>query len=123
MTRKKKDRFLGDLAAIIVCILSFLLAGQKAVLQTEIEDVRAGALAGGTYTGSFEGCRWSSTLEVTVKDGRIDKIAIIKDRAVPSWDKTAAFFDAVIEKQTPAVDAMGAVVKFQNRNSFCKRCL
>jgi uncharacterized protein with FMN-binding domain len=65
----------------------------------------------GTYTGKYDGGRWSNELSVTVKDHKITKIDVVKDVTFPKPEWTDQLFKEVIEKQSVDVDVVsGATV-------------
>jgi len=116
MEKKKKKKIagwivLGAVAVLVIVAVSFLMAGQGEILGMEIRDVPAQGIADGAYTGSFDGYRWSNTLQVTVSGGEITGIDIIKDQAAAKPEFAAELFAGVIEKQSLAVDTVsGATV-------------
>lgn len=114
--KKKKKRIalwivLGVAAVLVIFAASFLMMGQDEILDMEIRDMSARGIPDGTYAGSFDGYRWTNALTVTVNGGRITEIDIVKDQAVAAPDVSSELFAGVIEKQSPAVDAVsGATV-------------
>lgn len=117
MEQKKKKKkiarwiVLGVVAALVIIAVSFLMMGQGAILGMEIRDVSAQGIPDGTYTGSFDGYRWSNTLQVTVSGEQITEIGIVKDESVAVPDVSNKLFAGIIEKQSTAVDAVsGATV-------------
>ena len=117
MKQKKKKKkivlwiVLGAAGALVIFAASFLMMGQGAIMGMEIRGLSAQGMADGTYTGSFDGYRWSNTLQVTVGGEKITGIDILKDQAAALPDVSVKLFAAVIEKQTVAVDTVsGATV-------------
>jgi uncharacterized protein with FMN-binding domain len=117
MEKKKKKRrialwiVLGAVGALVIFAVSFLMLGQGAIMGIKIKDISAQGIADGTYTGSFDGHRWSNTLSVTVSGEKITGIGIMKDQSVAVPDVSNELFADVIEKQSAAVDTVsGATV-------------
>lgn len=117
MKQKKKKKkivlwiVLGAVAALVIIAVSFLMMGQGAIMGMEIHDVSAQGIADGTYTGSFDGYRWSNTLSVSVSGEKITGIDVTRDQSVAVPDVSDKLFASVIEKQSTAVDAVsGATV-------------
>ncbi len=65
---------------------------------TNVED--------GTYTGSYEGGRWTNTLQVTVKNHRITGIKVVKDVAFSKPELSEDLFRRVVDAQTTKVDVV-----------------
>jgi uncharacterized protein with FMN-binding domain len=65
---------------------------------TNVED--------GTYTGSYEGGRWTNTLQVTVKDHRITGIKVVKDVAFSKPELSEDLFSRVVDAQNTKVDVV-----------------
>lgn len=65
---------------------------------TNVED--------GTYTGSYEGGRWTNTLQVTVKDHRITGIKVLKDVAFSKPELSEDLFSRVVDAQNTKVDVV-----------------
>jgi uncharacterized protein with FMN-binding domain len=114
--KKKKRRIalwivLGVVAFLVIFSASFLMMGQGTIKEMTIGNVSAAEVPDGTYTGNFDGYRWSNTLQVTVAGGKITGIEMIKDQSVAVPDVSGKLFAAVVEKQSLQVDAVtGATV-------------
>lgn len=103
-----------------VVLVFFLIAGGGIFyLSRGLEDgksikvnaVEPSALKDGVYTGEYKDGRWSNSLKVTVKSGKITAIDILKDVTFPKPEWTKALFEKVIEKQNIDVDVIsGATV-------------
>ncbi|MDP4152025.1 MAG: FMN-binding protein [Bacillota bacterium] len=115
MKRKKAGLIIGIILAIILiallCMAAFLMAGQKKIKNTDIQNISVQNMPDGVYRGSFSGYRWSNTLDVTISGGKIVDIKVVKDVKVPVSDVTDKLFNSIKEKQNIDVDAIsGATV-------------
>ena len=114
--KKKKRRIvllivLGVVAFLVIFAMSFLMMGQGMIKGMSIGNISVADIPDGTYTGSFDGYRWSNTLQVTLHAGQITDIEIIKDQSVAVPDVSGKLFDSIKEKQSLQVDAVtGATV-------------
>lgn len=80
-------------------------AGIRKTVQLKMGDADLAAIADGAYVGTYDCGRFSNSVEVQVADHKIVGVKVIKDQK----GSTGAFqkiFDAVIAKQSPAVDAI-----------------
>ena len=106
-------------ALIFVVVIIFIIAVVSFVMTRGLNDVKTMAISevnlsniqDGTYTGNFDGGRWSNQIEVKIKDHKITNIEIVKDIKFPMEDIAERIFDNVIEQQSTAVDVIsGATV-------------
>lgn len=118
MKKKSKKVLLIVLASIftvvailIISAFLFLMGGQDKIKSMQIENVSIQDVPNGTYTGTFNGNRWSNTLEVTVNDGKITDIKVVKDQKISVPEVTDTLFQTVKRTQTLQVDVVtGATV-------------
>lgn len=96
---------------IIVGVSVFMTIGLKDIQTMVINEVDLNHVQDGTYTGNFDGGRWSNQVEVKIKEQKITNIKIIKDIRFPMTDIAEKIFDQVIEQQSITVDVIsGATV-------------
>lgn len=109
------------LKIILGIVILFLLIGAGGVFylsrglatgaKVEVSGVNLNSLQDGTYTGSYEGGRWSNEVKVTIKDHKIVDIKLVKDVSIPKDEATKELFDRVIKEQNTAADVVsGATV-------------
>jgi uncharacterized protein with FMN-binding domain len=84
----------------------WITSGLSRYKKMPIGKVELSKVKDGSYTGSFNGGRWSNTVQVTVKDHKITSVKIVKDVQFADDAKTRQLFDRVVEAQTPQVDAI-----------------
>lgn len=77
----------------------------KRIESVEIMDVDLTQIANGVYTGEFGDFLVDVQLEVTVKDHKIEKIEIIKQRSGPGYEAIETV-DRIIDAQSPKVDVV-----------------
>jgi len=77
----------------------------KRIESVEIMDVDLTQIANGVYTGEFGDFLVDVQLEVTVKDHKIEKIEIIKQRSGPGYEAIETV-DRIIDAQLPKVDVV-----------------
>ncbi len=85
------------LAALIVLALIYSLLGMQRALSLRIGTVDLGQVADGTYTGSYDSYRWSTTVEVTVKNHAVTDIRAVKAQA--GTERIAETLVSEIEQQ------------------------
>lgn len=84
----------------------FISRGLEAGKALEINDVNLSGLNDGTYSGAYEGGRWTNEVNVTIKGHKIAGIEIVKDVLLPKPEITAELVNKVLEKQSPKIDAV-----------------
>jgi uncharacterized protein with FMN-binding domain len=84
----------------------YLIRGLAAGSQVTVNAVNPAALGDGTYAGEYRAGRWSNTVQVTVREGRMTEIQVVKDVIFPKPAVTAEILDRVMTAQSPAVDAV-----------------
>jgi uncharacterized protein with FMN-binding domain len=101
------------------CVLVFLVAivlimsnGLSEGANVTLSGVNLSNIADGTYTGAYDFKRWSNTVSVQVKDGRITSIGIVDDVfGAGVTNASGEIIRRVIETQDTRVDAVsGATV-------------
>lgn len=76
-----------------------------------VNEVKTTRLIDGDYNGEYKSGRWSNEVKVTIKEGKISALEVIKDVTFPKPEWTKQLFDKVIEKQSTEVDVIsGATV-------------
>ena len=96
------------IVTIIIGVLIFFSNTRKnldALNDIRIENIDLSAVPDGTYEGSYDSFPVSVTVEVTVRDGKIGDIILV--RHVNGQGQTAeAIVDEVIKQQSLQVDAV-----------------
>ena len=85
--------------------------GLKAGENLVIKAVTPSSFSDGKYKGNYTNGRWTNEVQVTIKNGKITVIDLVKDVtfAKPEW--TNELFDMIIQKQNTEVDIVsGATV-------------
>jgi len=108
--------FLTVIAILFVLIgltLAAALPGLKEVTDLDIESVDLTQIPDGSYTGSYDSYRWSTTVEVTILDHRITDIqsVIIQDGRD---SLTEDLKEKVLSEQTADVDAVSGATASSN---------
>lgn len=89
----------------------YLTRGLDEGMQVDISSIDATSVKDGTYEGTYEAGRWSNTVVVTVKDGKITDIQVKDNVALPQEGLSDEIFKRVMDKQNVQVDAVtGATV-------------
>ncbi len=91
--------------------LFYISRGLDAGSKVEISAVDPSSLSDGTYEGSYSAGRWSNEVAVTIKEGKITDIKVVKDVGFVQEGLSGKIFDRVIKSQNTTVDAVsGATV-------------
>jgi uncharacterized protein with FMN-binding domain len=102
------------LAAILVIISgfsAFLFLGKNQTMNLQINDVDLLNVADGTYTGTYNGFRWTNTVEVTVSNHQITDIEVVKPQMVAKAETIGQMKQAVLSQQNLEVDVVsGATI-------------
>lgn len=102
--------FIG-IAAIGAAGVLYITHGLKAGENLEISPVTPAALGDGVYNGFYSAGRWTNEVAVTVADGKISNIQIVRDVRFADSGTADEVFRRVLEAQNTAVDAVaGATV-------------
>ncbi len=97
------------LIGVVVTVL--MTMGLNDIKAMVINEVDINRMQDGTYTGNFDGRRWSNQVEVEIKGQEITSIKIAKDIKFPMEGIAEKIFNQVIEQQSTAVDVIsGATV-------------
>lgn len=109
MRFKKTKIFLCVLLVIIVSGLFIMTRGIKEGKAIEINSVDISKLEDGTYVGKYSKDRWTSEVEVSVKNKKIENIKVLSQPLTP--DVSSELSEKIIEKQNVNVDVIsGATV-------------
>lgn len=99
------------LVVIIGGFFTFVLFGKEKVKKVKIGDINISSTPNGTYTGSFDGYRWTNTVKVTVADHKITDIEVIKPQVFAKAETINELKNKVISSQNLQVDTVtGATV-------------
>lgn len=83
--------------------------GIKEGKNVEINSVDISKLEDGTYVGKYSKDRWTSEVEVSVKNQKIENIKVLTEPLTP--DVSSELWEKIIEKQNVNVDVIsGATV-------------
>lgn len=96
----------GILAVAIAASRVFGTIGVRRVVELKIGDANLASVPDGTYRGSYDGGRFSNTVEVDVADHRITNIRLVKDITFRMASIRQQLFDKVIAGQSLSVDAV-----------------
>jgi uncharacterized protein with FMN-binding domain len=89
----------------------YITRGLEAGKNVTIETVNPVGLEDGDYNGKYKSGRWSNEVKVTVKDGKITDIVVVKDVTMPKPEVTEELFERIIQKQDTDIDVVsGATV-------------
>jgi len=99
------------LLVIIIILLAggglfYLSRGLDSGSRVPINEVDLSALTDGTYTGTYEGGRWTNTVKVTIKDHRITDIEIVDDLLFSQPEVVDKILARVIDEQKVNVDVI-----------------
>ncbi|MDD4518886.1 MAG: FMN-binding protein [Limnochordia bacterium] len=101
----------GVLVVLVVAGLLYLSRGLNQGASITIDEIDISSLPDGIYEGTYRAGRWTNTVEVDVADGRMTAIRVVKDVQFALAEVRKQTIDRVLEKQSPAVDAVsGATV-------------
>lgn len=101
---------LGILAAIILVFTIFISRGLS-IKDDIIQNIDISKVPDGVYQGKYSGNRFANELQVTVVDGKISNIVIVKDMIIAIPDLSAKLFDEIRAEQSLQVDTVsGATV-------------
>ncbi len=109
-----EGNMVGKIILIIVIVIlalggiMFLFAtrGLKKVKNLPLEDIDISSIPDGEYTGSFTGYRWSNTVRVTVKDGKITDFEVVEEKMQGGDEVINGVKEKLIEKQDLHIDAV-----------------
>jgi uncharacterized protein with FMN-binding domain len=104
----------------------FLNAGIKNIKNMEIKSIDLGNISDGDYKGEFSKSRWSYKVDVKVKDHKIQEIKYSDNSLTAVFMKKIddSIIKAIIEKQTPVIDAVsGATVNTKALSKAVEKAL
>jgi len=107
--RKGIKILLGVIIAVVLIVggfYLFLTSGMDQTANLVIGDVTAAGIADGTYEGAYDGARWSNSVRVTVKDGKITDIEVVKTPTFSKPETIDQLTERVIEAQSTGVDVV-----------------
>lgn len=91
--------------------LFYITRGLDEGSKVGISPVDPSSLSDGTYKGSYNAGRWSNEVAVTIKEGKISEIELIKDVKFVQERLSDEIFGRVMEAQNTTIDAVsGATV-------------
>lgn len=109
MMFKKTKIFLSVLIVIIGTGFFAMTRGIKEGKNVEINSLDISKLEDGTYVGKYSKDRWTSEVEVSVKNQKIENIKVLTEPLTP--DVSSELSEKIIEKQNVNVDVIsGATV-------------
>ena len=112
--KKYKKIILGVIATFILLIAAlfiYMTNGLESGKVMVVNHVDVAKLADGTYSGKYDGGRWSNEVSVKVSNGKIIEISIIKSVAIEDAKITKELINSVIKNQDTAIDVVsGATV-------------
>lgn len=101
---------LAVFAAILAGGFLFLLRGLD-LARVQIKDIDIAKVKNGTYTGELGGSRFANKLAVTVKDGKVVDVQVLKDMTIAMPELPTQVFDKVKARQSLQIDTVaGATV-------------
>lgn len=121
-TVKKIMKVLGGIFISVILIIAvfaaFLMMGKTKTLNLELHGLSLENVDDGTYIGSYDGFRWSNTVEISVKDHQITDIKEIKSQVFATKENVQKLKNLVISQQTTKVDAISGATA--DSNAFLK---
>lgn len=97
--------------AFIVLIAAMAFPGMQKTRTLTIQDVDMSQVQDGTYTGTYQGFRFTNIVEVAVKDHRIVSIDVIKTQRE---ELSETLKNEVITAQSPVIDMVSGATLDQN---------
>ncbi len=103
--------FIVILAVVSASLVAWLSRGLKEVGQETVAPIVFSDLEDGTYVGMYDRYRWTCEVEVTVENGRIVAIKLLRDHRMPVDVTSAVLFSRIKEADSLDVDVVaGATV-------------
>jgi uncharacterized protein with FMN-binding domain len=84
----------------------FLTSGMDQTANLVIGEVDASDLADGVYEGAYDGARWSDSVRVTVKDGKITDVEVVETPTFSTQETINELTERVIAAQSTGVDVV-----------------
>ncbi len=91
---------------IIVGFMTFILLGKDKALHLSTGASPLPKVEDGIYTGSYQGFRWSNTVEVTVKNHEIISIRTIKPQVFAKQETIKEMTVRILATQSTDVDVI-----------------
>ncbi len=91
---------------IFAGFVSFLLLGKDKALHLDTGKAPLPAVEDGIYIGSYQGFRWSNTVEVTVKFNKITALRVLKPQVFAKEETFDELASRIIMSQSTDVDAV-----------------
>ncbi len=99
------------LIAIAAAATFYISRGLSEGMAVQLSGVEPSSIADGTYSGSYDNGRFSNEVKVSIKEGSISEIVIVKDMKITQKGLTDQLFERVIKEQNTKVDVItGATV-------------
>lgn len=92
------------LLLLIVGFMTFILMGKGKTLRLSTGKTPIVLTKDGAYIGSYQGFRWSNTVEVTVKDNKITDIVVLKPQLFAKQETIDTITQRIISAQSTDVD-------------------
>lgn len=107
---RKMRRGLFFIAILLILIImgfsAFLLLGKDKTLQLATGETPLPVVEDGVYIGSYQGFRWSNTVEVTVKDHKIIGIRTLKPQVFAKIETIDTMTERILSAQSTEVDTV-----------------
>lgn len=84
----------------------YLTRGLDSGKEMSINNVDFSNLDDGTYTGTYQGGRWSNTVNVTIKDNEIIDIEVVDDILISQDEVLDKLVNRVINEQKVDIDVI-----------------
>lgn len=94
------------LVLIVAGFFTFILLGKDKALQLTTGETPLPVVEDGVYTGSYQGFRWSNTVEVTVKGHKIAIIQTLKPQMFAKEETIEEMTKRILSAQSTDVDAV-----------------
>ena len=94
------------LLLFIAGFMTFILMGKNKTLHLSTGETPITMLEDGVYTGSYQGFRWSNTVEVTIKYHEINSIRILKSQIFAKQETIEAMTQKILSAQSTDVDVV-----------------
>lgn len=106
--RKKAVLAAAGILVVLLAGMGFTVTdGLGEAVAVPVGHVRPAGMADGIYSGSYDFKRWSTSVDVHIKSGRIEAVDIVGDvRAAAVTDCAGEMIGRVIEAQDTAVDTV-----------------
>lgn len=89
---------------VIIGFMTFILMGKGKTLRLSTGETPVVLTKDGSYIGSYQGFRWSNTVEVTVKDNKITNITVLKPQLFAKQETIDTITQRILSEQSTDVD-------------------